>query len=184
MNLSFPLHATFVALPLEQKAKWQFQAMQEELKEYEDILRFQNPSTPHITLQYWKEVMEIEFHQIQTQMKKIVGAATPFVLHATEVGTFGDHGNDRVLFLEIGFSEELARLKKSCPWPSGQPFHPHITLARIRHPQKFAVHKKNIMKALRDCSFDIPVDRLRLYANIDGASQTPLEDVSFSHSSS
>jgi len=178
-DLKFPLRATFLALPLEQNAKWQFQALQEELKPFESVLRFQNPQSPHITLQYWQEVMEIEYNQIMTQVQKIAEGAQPFTIHVEEAETFGSREEDRVLFLKVGFSEELARLKKSCPWLSDKPFRPHITLARISHPQKFAVKKKEIMKKLKDCSFDIPVDRLRLYAEVDGRKQTPLHDFEF-----
>ena len=178
--LQFLLRATFVALPLEQEAKWQFQALQEELKAFGDILNFQHPQTPHITLQYWPEVMEIEHKQIVEQAQAVSSKAQPFTVQVTEADTFGSRGEDRVLFLTLAFSDELARLRKSCPWISGKPFHPHITLARVRHPQKFAVQKKRIMKALQDCSFTIPFDRIRLYAEIDGSRQTPLQDFPFS----
>jgi len=178
-QLSFPLFSTFLALPLENEAKRQFQALQEELKPYEKVLRFQSPGSPHLTLQFWKEVMEIEFHQIKEQAQKIASSAQPFVMHVTAAETFGDRGLDRVLFLEVAFSDELARLKKSCPWPEGKPFSPHVTLARMRHPQSFRVKKKKIMKMLENISFAIPVDRLRLYAEVNGMKQTPLEDFDF-----
>ncbi|MDD3896961.1 MAG: 2'-5' RNA ligase family protein [Candidatus Peribacteraceae bacterium] len=179
MELSFPLKAAFVALPLEGQPKWQFQALQEELKPFGEILRFQNPQSPHLTLQYWPEVMEIEYRQIQQQAGSVAERTAPFALHVIGAGTFGSRGEDRVLFLHIAFSEELARLKKSCPWVSGKRFEPHITLARTRHPQRFATVKKRVMKALDGCAFDIPVDRLRLYAEIDGRKQTPIEEYLF-----
>ena len=178
-ELSFPLRSTFLGLPLEGEAKWQLQALQEALGPFEEILRFQNPQQPHLTLQYWGEVMEIEFQQIVLQSGKIAAKATPFTMRATDPGTFGKHGEDRVLFLDIAFSEELARLRKSCPWPSDKPFAPHLTIARVRHPQKFAVVKKKILKLLSDAAFDIPIDRLRLYAEVGGVKQTPLKDFVF-----
>jgi len=180
MNLEFPLKAAFIALPLEKQAKWQFQAWQEELKPFQDFLSFQNPQTPHLTLQYWKEVMEIEHQQILIQAKKIASAMEPITLNVVGADTFGTRGEDRIIFLSVSFSDELARLKKSCPWVSGKEFKPHITLVRIRHPQKFTVHKKKVMKALQDCRFDIPVDRFRLYAEIEGQKQTPIQDFVFS----
>ena len=178
-SLTFPLRATFLALPLEQEAKWQFQALQEEIKSFEGILRFQNPQTPHLTLQYWHEVMEIEYSSIVTQAEKIAATAKPFTLKCTGVSTFGSRSEDRVLFLDIAFSEELARLKKACPWPSAKAFSPHITLARIGHSQRFAVQKKKILKVLDNCEFEIPIDRLRLYSEIDGRRQTPIAEYPF-----
>jgi len=178
-DLIFPLRATFLALPLENEAKWQFQALQEELKDFEDCLRFQNPQSPHLTLYYWKEVMEIEFPKIRETSEKIASKTQPFVMHVQEAETFGFRGEDRVLFLKVAFSDELARVKKACPWYDRKQFKAHITLARMRHPQKFAVHKKEVMKRLKDCKFDIPVDRLRLYAEIEGKKQTPIQDFPF-----
>ena len=174
--MDFPLKSVFLALPLEQGAKWQFQALQEELKPYEDILRFQNPQTPHITLMYWSEVSELEMDGIRAQVTKISAKHQPFNVEVTQANTFGSRGEDKVLFLEVAFSDALARLKKSCPWSDGRPFHPHVTLARMRNPQKFAVQKKKIMKLLANCPFSINVDHLRLYAEVDGIKQTPLAD--------
>ena len=81
-----------------------------------------------------------------------------------------------MLFLTTPFSDELARLRKSCPWPLGQAFSPHITVARIRHPQRFAIEKKKIMKVFKDVEIALPVTLLRLYAEVNGQKQTPLID--------
>ena len=179
MDLHFPLHSTFLAIPLEGAAKAAFQELQHHLKDFDDILRFQNPESPHLTLQFWKEVMEIEYYQIIPQCKKIADAASPFTVKVQGVSTFGSRGEDRVLFLNIPFSDELARLKKRCPWPNIEAFTPHITLARIKHPQKFAVHRKKIMKLIDDVEFVMTVDRVRLYAEIEGVKQTALQDFIF-----
>ena len=178
-GFQFPLCSAFLAIPLEEKAKWLFQALQEFIRNYEDILSFQNPQSPHLTLQFWPEVMEIEFAQIVEQSKKLAASVHPFSLKVEGADTFGKRGEDRVLFLTIPFSDELARLRKACPWPSVQPFSPHITLARIRHPQRFAVVKKKIMKEVSDASFELSVNLLRLFAEVEGRKQTPLEDFVF-----
>lgn len=177
--MKFPLRSVFVAFPLENEAKWQFQALQEELRPFEDCLRFQNPQSPHLTVQFWKEMMEIEWEPMRRQCQKIAEKTESFTFRVTEADTFSHNGQDSVLYLSVAFSEELARLKKSCPWVSAQKFHPHITLARMRHPQKFMNQKKKIMKALSGCSFEVPVDRLRLYAEVGGAKQTMIEDFIF-----
>lgn len=181
-NFPFPLCSLFLALPLEGQPKWQFQALQEELKQFSDILRFQNPASPHLTLMFWPSVGEIEYKGIAEQAGKIAALHAPFTMQVTEAETFGNRGEDHVLFLTVGFSDELARVKKTCPWSDGRPFSPHITLARIGHPQRFNTVKKKVMKVLEGIAFDIPVDRLRLYGEVNGAKQTPLEDFPFSRS--
>ncbi len=175
-DLQFPLRSTFLAVPLEGKAKWLFQALQEELKDWEDILAFQNPQSPHITLQFWPLLMEIEYHQILKQSQVLAEKVVPFALKIQGTGTFRARGEDHVLFLQVPFSDELARLRKACPWPLSKPFSPHLTLARIRHPQKFNVHKKLILKKVEDAAFSIDVNLLRLYAEVHGIKQTPLQD--------
>ncbi len=122
---------------------------------------------------------ELEYRGIVAQSHKIAAMHAPFTMLVTEADTFGNRGEDRVLFLSIGFSDQLARVKKSCPWSEGRAFSSHITLARVGHPQRFNTVKKKVMKALEGITFDIPVDRLRLYAEVNGAKQTPLEDFPF-----
>ncbi len=175
-DFTFPLRSAFLALPLEDAAKAEFQALQKSLEPFDDIFRLQNPESPHLTLIFWKELMEIEYNQILPQAEKIATKAAPFSLEITGADTFGDGREERVLYLTVAFSDELARLKKLCPWPQDQEFRPHITLARMKHPQKFAVKKKRILKLVEGASFPMHCDRLRLYAEIDGRKQTPLQD--------
>lgn len=142
---------------------------------YKKFLRFQNPTSPHLTLQFWREVMEIEYVQTVKQTEKIAEKVEPFTLTVTHAETFGD----RVLILKVAFSDELARLRKLCPWVHGKPYSPHITLARMSHMENFRVNKKKIMKILKDVECDIPVDRLRLYAEVREVNQTPIKDFPF-----
>lgn len=204
--LSFPLHRAFLALPLEDEAKKHFQELQKRLKDYEDLFRFQNPETTHLSLYFWPTVMEIEYGAIIKRAAWIAARTQPFTLEVTGAGTFEEEKLPSVLFLTIERSEDLAHMKKLCPWPnvrhaacppklnerrreppraasrgeSKHGFHPHITLARMKNPNAFRVHQKKILKLLKDVSFEIPCNRLRLYAEIEGVKQTPIQDFPFS----
>ena len=175
-TFSFPMRSVFLALPLENAPKWQFQALQEELRPWEEILNFQNPQSPHLTLMFWPEVGELEFQGIVEQAGTIASRHAQFSVTANGIDTFGSRGEDKVLFLTVSFSDELARIKKACPWSDGKPFAPHITIARIRHAQRFVVAKKKVTKALGTPDFPISFDRLRLYGEVDGRKQTALMD--------
>ena len=181
LHSPFPLRSAFLALPLEGDAKRTFQALQETLQPWESILRFQNPASSHLTLTFWKELMEIEYEPVCLVARAIAERSRPFTLETTGMDTFADRRGDRVLYLSVQFSPELASLKKLCPWPNfpGKPFHPHVTVARIAHPERFAVVKKKIMRALDGAIFPMTCDRLRLYAEIEGKQQTPLEEYTF-----
>ena len=122
------------------------------------------------------------------QASAIAAKTHPFDLLVEGCETFGYRGEDHVLFLNVPFHEPLARLKKLCPWPQAdrgeenvptKPFHPHITLARIRHPQRFHMVKKEVMKKIGHARFTAHIDRIRLYAMVEEKRQTPLEDFPF-----
>ena len=179
MPPAFPLRSAFLALPFEGDAKRAIAALHDRLLPFAEELGLQNPASPHLTLYFWRELLEIEHAQVVDVAGRIAAKAATFALAVTGADTFGSRGEDHVLFLSIAFSPELAVLKKSCPWPNVQPFHPHVTLARVRHPGRFRVRKKKILHALGKPSFPIEVDRLRLYAEIDGRKQTPLEEFVF-----
>ncbi|MDO8648974.1 MAG: 2'-5' RNA ligase family protein [Candidatus Peregrinibacteria bacterium] len=172
--LVFPLRSCFVAVPLTGDALAHFLSVQDALKPWSEILRFQKRETPHLTLQFWKEILEIEYTQLLKQVPTIAGKAEPFTLRIAGVDAFRSRGLANVLFLDVPFSEPLARLKKLCPWPSIGPFHPHVTIARIRHPQRFVTEEKRIMKAIVNTSFTMEVDQLTLYATVGEQNQTPL----------
>lgn len=189
MMLTFPLLRAFIAIPLEGEAREHFKEVQSRLREFEELFRFQDAKTAHLNLYFWPTLMEIEYEQVLKQTEKIAARTQPFTMEVTEAGTFGgDHGGlERVLFLSVARSDELATLKKLCPWPQGgplwgpntRPFVPHITLARMRNPNAFRVHRKKVMKPLKDVSFSIPCDRLQLYGEVDGVKQTPVRDFPF-----
>ncbi len=176
------LQSAFIALPLEGEARRRFAAWQRRLEPFDSFLSFQNPATPHLTLRFWRELSPIEHVQVLRAAEAIAARSAPFFLRINGAATFGPAGRERVLFLTVAFSPELSDLKKRCPWPNPpdrKHFHPHITLARIRHPQRFAVHRKKVFKALPDIDLPMAVDRLRLYAAQNGRKQTPLQDFPF-----
>lgn len=176
VSLAFPLRRAFVALPLMGEAQEHFRALQECLAPYASFLRFQKPEQPHLTLVFWETLLEIEYAQVMRVLPKIAARMHPFTLSLGGVTTLGEKGGESVLFLTPAFSPELAVLKKLCPWPNEHPFLPHVTLARITHPERFVRAKKRIFKLLSDVPFPWTVDRLRFYAEISEVRQTPIED--------
>jgi 2'-5' RNA ligase len=163
------------------EAQRAFHVLQTILQPWSSILRFQNPDSPHLTVYFWREMMQIEYSDVRSVAQKIAERTRPFTVATSGIETFGDKRGDRVLFLGVQFSPELAAIRKLCPWPNvpGTSFHPHITVARINHPERFTVAKKKVMKATEKIEFPITFDRLRLYAEIDGMKQTALEEFVF-----
>lgn len=173
------LSSTFLALPLEHAARQHVHTLKEALHPFSHCLRFQQPRTAHLTLMYWPDVSEHTYREIMKQARTLAQHHAPFSLSITHAETFHRKGKDTVLVLSVSPSDALMRLKSACLWSDERAFHPHITLARIRHPKQFALQREDIMKTLCDVALSVPVDRLRLYAEVDGVKQTPLEDFMF-----
>lgn len=180
-NIHSPLQAAFLALPLPEEAAAHFRDLQNRLTGFTHILRLQDAASPHLTLQYWPALMEIEVRQVLQQAAQIASRTRPFDLLIEGFEIFNQQGEDRVLYLAVPFSEPLARVKKLCPWSSGKPFFPHITLARISHPQRFQAMKKDILKKLHGASFTAHMDCLRLYGMVKNKRQIPLRDFPFNN---
>jgi 2'-5' RNA ligase len=175
----FPLRRLFLALPINEGAKIRFGQIQDRLGLFSDLFRFQNPSSPHLTIHFFGDVGELEYQGIVKHVEGMAARNMPFPCSVRAAGTFGKPGSERVLFLELGYSAELSKLAKQCPWPRDHPFSAHITVARMKNPHAFTVQKKKVMKILKDVSFPITFDRFRLYAEVDGVKQTPVGDFVF-----
>ena len=182
MSLLFPLRSAFLALPLEGEAKEHFQDVQKRLQPFKELFRFQEADRPHLTLFFWGSLMEIEYSALIKQTEKIAARTSPFTLFVTGANTFEGDKEPKVLFLTIERSAELSTLKKICPWPNLRPFFPHITLARMKNPQAYLVHRKDILKTLKEVSFPVTCDKLRLYAEVEGVKQEKVRDFAFGSS--
>ncbi|PIP65605.1 RNA 2',3'-cyclic phosphodiesterase [Candidatus Peregrinibacteria bacterium CG10_big_fil_rev_8_21_14_0_10_49_16] len=174
-SLDFPLHSAFLALPLEGEAKKKFLQLRMKLEEEQHCLSLQQPDTPHLTIQYWAQVTQGEYDAILEQTRVLVENIQPFMLQTKQFNTFSSHDKENVLFFDVKKSQELDHIIEESPWEQMyKPFHPHVTLARIKDAERFTEKKAEIFERLRDCQFDIPVDRFRFYALVDGIHQTPL----------
>jgi 2'-5' RNA ligase len=101
----------------------------------------------HLTLKF---LGELEFAQVDAlthALQRAVGSIEQFELVMQEAGTFPLHGNPRVLWLGLrDETHRLAQLQEQLETECAQeglprearPFHPHITIARIRTPNAAA----------------------------------------------
>ena len=184
MSLIFPLRSAFLALPLTGEAKRQFSDIVESLELLQDSVRFQHINSPHLTLQFWPELTEDDYEDVLRQAGTIAAGSKPFEITVIGAGTFSFHGDDKILFLSIQPSSELEVVRKLCPWLSDRPFAPHITLARVKHSDRFAQQKSEAMKVLQDVRFLVRFDRLRLYGEVERVKQTPIQDFEFRNAAS
>jgi len=97
----------------------------------------------HLTLKFLGEIPQSSVPHISTAASRAVVGLAPFSIRLEQTGTFPKQGQPRVLWIRINdFSGKLgelhARLEDECVnlgfAKDDRPFHPHLTLARLRQP--------------------------------------------------
>lgn len=100
-----------------------------------------DPASSHLTIKFFGSVPVQLVPELATALQQSVEGFTPFELHLAGAGAFPQIERPRVLWLGVnGAVKDLARLAKRVEHFAGsfaeerdsRPFHPHITLARIR----------------------------------------------------
>jgi 2'-5' RNA ligase len=115
----------------------------------------------HLTLKFLGNVEESRIPALSLAAERAVSAFSPFTLTVADAGAFPPHGQPRVLWLGISDSSNtLARLQQALEDECAaagfkreqRPFHPHITIARLRQPagarQLAAIHKETGFPAM------------------------------------
>lgn len=99
------------------------------------------PETIHLTIKFLGDIPVSEINKLSQASTRAVASLAPFKLTAEHCGTFPSHGPPRVLWIGITDpAAALARLYESLDEECAaagfpremRPFHPHLTLARIR----------------------------------------------------
>jgi RNA 2',3'-cyclic 3'-phosphodiesterase len=100
------------------------------------------PENIHLTIKFLGNLEVSDVQKLSQAAARAVKSLAPFQLTAEHCGAFPMHGPPRVLWIGItDSSAQLARLyerlDEECAavgFPKEtRPFHPHLTLARIRH---------------------------------------------------
>lgn len=122
----------------------------------------------HLTIKFLGEVAIDRVANLSLAAGRAVAGLKPFKLAVEGCGAFPPRGQPRVLWIGIKDStEELARLytrlEEECTSqgfaPEPRPFHPHLTIARLRNPQH-ATHLAASHKELGFVRMDFGVGEL------------------------
>jgi 2'-5' RNA ligase len=98
----------------------------------------------HLTLKFLGDIQTSRLSNLSNAATRSVADFSPFQITLQETGVFPKHGPPRVLWIgvkdESGKLAELhSRLEKACASEGfaneERPFHPHLTIARLRKPQ-------------------------------------------------
>ncbi len=98
----------------------------------------------HLTLKFLCEIQTSKLSDLSNAAARAVADFPPFQITLEETGVFPKHGTPRVLWIgtkdESGkLAEFHSRLEETCAregfTKEERPFHPHLTIARLRKPQ-------------------------------------------------
>jgi 2'-5' RNA ligase len=116
----------------------------------------------HLTIKFLGEMPPILVQNLSAAASRAVEELAPFRIRFQQTGAFPRHGPPRVLWIGINdlegkLGELYARLEDECEKKGFQkeqrPFHPHLTVARLRKPQ----HAQTLALAHKGLEFE-PVE--------------------------
>ena len=116
-------------------------------------------SNLHLTLKFVGEIHQGSVPQFSNAISRAVAGFAPFTIQLEQSGVFPRHGPPRVLWIGItdveGKLSELHRRVEDESAAEGfpkedRPFAPHLTIARLRHPQ----HARTLAAAHKQLNFE------------------------------
>ena len=136
----------FCAVELPQEVRAHVAAHIEQLRDAAPDVRasWEREEKLHITLKFLGEIAPERVEALSEAAARAVEESEPFILAIEGAGAFPPRGNPRTLWLGIRDSANALahlhqRLEEECARAGfrreERPFHPHLTLARIRAPQ-------------------------------------------------
>ena len=141
-------------------------------------LRTVAPDAVHLTLKYLGDVQESQTAAIEAALLDAAAGRPALVLKLDQAGVFPQRGAPRVLWVGLaGDTDGLAALQtrveealEALGFPrEGRPFHPHLTIGRMRE-RTTAADRVHARQALLSAPFEpgqtLPVDALSLMQSI------------------
>lgn len=139
----------FIAIPLSAQATAELSALSLQLRSGTDSFRWSAPESWHITLQFLGNISEEQYTCIVSRLSD---------LHLPNIsitfGAFGFFERAGIFYVDVCNTERLKTLQQTITAATGlcgctaedRPYHPHITLARIKGKQD--IHALARLKAI------------------------------------
>ncbi len=153
---------------------------------------WEKPEKIHLTLKFLGDVDEAQLSQIKEAAIKAAAGLRPFLVTIENTGCFPSPGKARVLWLGlIDQTGNLRKLKEMLEERTAalgfeketRPFAPHLTIARLREPQRSReLAEAWLQKQFEPVSFE--VSALVIYESKllpAGSVYSVLETINFSH---
>ena len=136
-------------------------------------IRWVKHSSLHLTVKFLGYTPEGDIESLCSDIDNLVKKHNPFNLSISGTGCFPNTMKPSVLYLDVSgdhkplslIVNEAEELFSNRGYPKMKdPFIPHITLARIKYPQKFAPDVTSFLNSSYD-GIDFPVNHLQFFSS-------------------
>ena len=164
---------TFIAIPVPHSVKSIKQMLISTMENDKSEIRWVKHINLHLTIKFLGFTPENKIEEICDDINTLVKSRSTFHLSISNTGCFPNKTKPSVLYLDVdgdldslsslvGDTEELF-IKKGYPKLENH-FSPHVTLARIKYPQKFTPDVTSFLNSSYD-SIDFPVNHVQFFSS-------------------
>ena len=173
LNMKDKLIRTFLAIPVPSDVKSKKNMLYSTLDSSNGVIHWVKNTQLHLTLKFIGHTPESSLNNIIKHVEKITLDLNPFDLKIKDTGCFPIPARPRVLWLgvhgKLDLLFNLVEKIESTLEPIGFPkadreLSPHITVARIKYPQKHTPKIDPFLKSSYD-PIDLPVDRVQFFSS-------------------
>ena len=183
---------SFLAIEFPGTIRKKIEDVQRDLRSSNADVRWVNPGHIHLTLKFFGNIEESSIESIIQSIEEPVRTISPFPLRIRGIGSFPNLKNPRVIWMGlvelvdekkilVSLQKELEReLKRIGFQPEDRPFHPHLTLGRMRS-SRGKDELVGRMEKLKEEEFgDFQIEKIILFKSDlkpTGPIYTPLREV-------
>jgi 2'-5' RNA ligase len=164
---------TFLSVPVPREVSSKKNMLYSTLEPVDGDINWVKNVHLHLTLKFLGHTPESSINDVIDHVEKITPNIKPFDLKVDETGCFPVPTRPRTLWLGVKGAldplytmvESIETSLESLGFPrSDRKFSPHITLARIKYPQKHTPNVDPFLKSSYD-PIDFPVDRVQYFSS-------------------
>ncbi len=164
---------TFLAVPVPGEVKSKKNMLYSTLEKVDGDINWVKNAQLHLTLKFLGHTPESSISDVIDRIEQITKEIQPFDLTIEDTGCFPVPTRPRTLWLGVkgtldlllNMVERIESRLDALGFPkSKRDFSPHITMARIKYPQKHTPNVEPFLKSSYD-PIDFPVDRVQFFSS-------------------
>lgn len=182
---------SFIAIEFPQDIKKELSALIGTLKDSGADVKWVETVNLHLTLKFLGDVDLERLKQIKKMLDGLCERKESFSLSLSDIGCFPSVRSPRVIWVGIdkggdelkSLTAELEPELKAIGFRlEERPFHPHLTIGRVRTSKNIDMLKKKIEKTAFSSSHPVVIDRITLFSSEltpKGPIYTPVHTIQF-----